>query len=60
MQIPKAKKKTVKLISFIALLGSARVKAARRTLVILTLGDNDMTPLSTLWHDTVLGVIVKF
>ena len=35
-QIPKAQKKTVKLSSFIALLGSARVRAARRTLVKLT------------------------
>ena len=34
--VPKSAKKTVKLISFIALLGSARVKAARRTLVKLT------------------------
>jgi len=37
-KIPKAKKKTVKLSSFIALLGSARVKATRRTLVKLTQG----------------------
>ena len=35
---PKSAKKTVKLSSFIALLGSARVKAARRTLVKLTTG----------------------
>ena len=35
-QIPKAQKKPVKLSSFIALLGSARVKATRRTLVKLT------------------------
>ena len=33
---PKGAKKTVKLSSFIALLGSARIKAARRTLVKLT------------------------
>ena len=35
---PKSAKKTVKLSSFIALLGSARVKAACRTLVKLTPG----------------------
>jgi hypothetical protein len=33
---PKSAKKTVKLSSFIALLGSARVKATCRTLVKLT------------------------
>ena len=33
---PKIVKKTVKLSSFIALLGSAHIKAARRTLVKLT------------------------
>ena len=33
---PKSAKKTVKLSSFIALLGSGRVKAARRMLVKLT------------------------
>ena len=36
VQIPKAQKKTVKLSSFFALLGSSRVKAACRTLVKLT------------------------
>ena len=35
-KIPKARKKIIKLSSFIALLGSACVKAARRTLVKLT------------------------
>ena len=38
-QISKAQKKTVKLSSFIALLGSASVKSAHRTLVKLTLAD---------------------
>ena len=37
---PKSAKKTVKLSSFIALLGSASVKAARRTLVELNPGVN--------------------
>ena len=36
LEDPKSAKKTVKLSSFIALLGSGRVKAARRTLVRLT------------------------
>ena len=36
---PKSAKKTVKLSSFIALLGSARLKAAHRTLVKLTPDD---------------------
>ena len=35
-QIPKVQKKTVKLTSFIALLGSAHVKAALRMLVKLS------------------------
>ena len=35
---PTSAKKTVKLSSFFALLGSAHVKATRRTLVILTPG----------------------
>ena len=35
---PKSSKKTVKLSSFFALLGSASIKAARRTLVKLNLG----------------------
>jgi len=39
MQIPKAQKKTDSLTLFFALLGSARVKAARKTLVKLTPGD---------------------
>jgi hypothetical protein len=39
-QIPKAQKKLLNLTVFIALLGSVRVKAARRTLVKLTPGIN--------------------
>ena len=40
---PKRAKKTVKLSSFFALLGSASVKAARRTLVKLNLADVNAT-----------------
>jgi len=39
---PKSAKKTVKLNSFIALLVSAHVKAACKTLVKLTLGEEDI------------------
>ena len=40
---PKSAKKSLKLSSFIALLGSVRVKAVRRTLVKLTPGDSSIT-----------------
>jgi len=39
VQIPKAQKKTDNLNAFFALLGSARIKAARRTLMKFTPGD---------------------
>ena len=52
---PKSAKKTVKLSSFIALLGSARVKAARRTLVKLT---PDYTGFCNRNRDRILQIFI--
>ena len=49
---PKSKKMTIKLCSFIALLGSVRIKAARKMLVKLT--QRRQNKLNQVHHQTIL------